>query len=182
MANVSCLVTAARTALLFYRQALNVNDQVTAESHRMDIEMIRSSLQAFGLKSKVSQRIPAMRGRVVLTPDWQSPCPTARILRRPCSRARLPKASSALPDAPTRWRARTHAQRKLRPMRNQCVEHQARLLAPMAGYSRQLDRRCQRYQRSVTIRLDTRYTWKRLACGKWSGKHRPVQRKWEFRG
>lgn len=36
-----CLVTAARTSLLFYRLALNHQDQQTAESHRMDIEMIR---------------------------------------------------------------------------------------------------------------------------------------------
>jgi hypothetical protein len=36
-----CLVTAARTSLLFYRLALNHHDHVTAESHRMDIEMIK---------------------------------------------------------------------------------------------------------------------------------------------
>ena len=36
-----CLVTAARTCLLFYRLALNNHDYTTAESHRMDIEMIR---------------------------------------------------------------------------------------------------------------------------------------------
>jgi len=36
-----CLVTAARTILLFYRVALNNQDTVLAESHRMDIEMVR---------------------------------------------------------------------------------------------------------------------------------------------
>ena len=36
-----CLVTAARTSLLFYRLALNQHDHATAESHRMDIELIR---------------------------------------------------------------------------------------------------------------------------------------------
>lgn len=48
-----CLVTAARTSLLFYRLALNQHDQATAESHRMDIEMIRTSLQAFGQRFKI---------------------------------------------------------------------------------------------------------------------------------
>jgi hypothetical protein len=36
-----CLVTAARTCLLYYRVALNNNDAALAESHRMDIEMLK---------------------------------------------------------------------------------------------------------------------------------------------
>ena len=36
-----CLVTSARTSLLFYRHALNQRDYAGAESHRMDIEIIR---------------------------------------------------------------------------------------------------------------------------------------------
>ena len=36
-----CLVTSARTSLLFYRHALNQRDFAAAESHRMDIEIIR---------------------------------------------------------------------------------------------------------------------------------------------
>lgn len=49
-----CLVTASRTLLIFYRHALNQQDLQTAESHRMDIETIRLSLQAFGQRFKVS--------------------------------------------------------------------------------------------------------------------------------
>ncbi|RXK38329.1 hypothetical protein M231_04371 [Tremella mesenterica] len=48
-----CLVTAARTSLLFYRYALNIGDAQTADSHRMDIEMVRMALQQFGLKFKI---------------------------------------------------------------------------------------------------------------------------------
>jgi len=48
-----CLVTAARTSLIFYRHSLNVQDRATAEAHRMDIETIRLVLVAFGERSKV---------------------------------------------------------------------------------------------------------------------------------
>jgi hypothetical protein len=49
-----CLVTAARTSLIFYRFALNQQDFQAAEGHRMEIETVRVSLQAFGKRFKVS--------------------------------------------------------------------------------------------------------------------------------
>ncbi|ORY32255.1 hypothetical protein BCR39DRAFT_523592 [Naematelia encephala] len=48
-----CLVTAARTCLLFYRFALNVSDFATAESHRMDIDLVRMALGQFGARFKI---------------------------------------------------------------------------------------------------------------------------------
>ena len=56
-----CLVTAARTSLIFYRHSLNVQDRATAEAHRMDIETIRLVLVAFGERSKVSTMRDACR-------------------------------------------------------------------------------------------------------------------------
>jgi hypothetical protein len=35
------LVTAARTSVVLYRQALNIGDMTSAETHRMDIELVR---------------------------------------------------------------------------------------------------------------------------------------------
>jgi hypothetical protein len=37
----SSLVTAARTSVVLFRQALNVGDLAAAETHRMDIEVVR---------------------------------------------------------------------------------------------------------------------------------------------
>ncbi|WVW83215.1 hypothetical protein I302_105233 [Kwoniella bestiolae CBS 10118] len=48
-----CLVTSARTSLLFLRHALNVGDMAAAQSHRTDCEMIRMALSQFGLKFKI---------------------------------------------------------------------------------------------------------------------------------
>ncbi|WVQ98640.1 hypothetical protein IAU59_005770 [Kwoniella sp. CBS 9459] len=48
-----CLVTSARTSLLFLRHALNTGDLATAQSHRTDCEMIRMALAQFGLRSKI---------------------------------------------------------------------------------------------------------------------------------
>jgi len=35
------LVTAARTSVVLFRQALNIGDLAAAETHRMDIEVVR---------------------------------------------------------------------------------------------------------------------------------------------
>ncbi|WWC85393.1 uncharacterized protein L201_000256 [Kwoniella dendrophila CBS 6074] len=48
-----CLVTSARTSLLFLRHALNIGDMAAAQSHRTDCEMIRMALSQFGLKFKI---------------------------------------------------------------------------------------------------------------------------------
>ncbi|WWC69552.1 uncharacterized protein I206_103494 [Kwoniella pini CBS 10737] len=48
-----CLVTSARTSLLFLRHALNIGDMAAAQSHRADCEMIRMALSQFGLKFKI---------------------------------------------------------------------------------------------------------------------------------
>ena len=59
-----CLVTAARTSLIYYRHALNQQDMQTAEWHRMDIETVRLSLESFGKRFKVSERILLTRAKV----------------------------------------------------------------------------------------------------------------------
>jgi hypothetical protein len=43
----SSLVTAARTSVVLYRQALNVGDLAAAETHRMDIEVVRYVLYIY---------------------------------------------------------------------------------------------------------------------------------------
>ncbi|WWD15819.1 hypothetical protein CI109_100243 [Kwoniella shandongensis] len=48
-----CLVTAARTSLLFLRQALNVGDHASAQAHKMDCEMVRMALSQFGMRFKI---------------------------------------------------------------------------------------------------------------------------------
>ncbi|WRT67022.1 uncharacterized protein IL334_003988 [Kwoniella shivajii] len=48
-----CLVTSARTSLLFLRQALNVGDMLAAQTHRTDCEMIRMALSQFGVRFKI---------------------------------------------------------------------------------------------------------------------------------
>lgn len=47
------LVTAARTLLLFYRHALNIGDQASADAHRADIETARMALAQYGAKFKI---------------------------------------------------------------------------------------------------------------------------------
>lgn len=41
MLTIRCLVTAARTSVVLFRQALNIGDLAAAETHRMDIEVVR---------------------------------------------------------------------------------------------------------------------------------------------
>ncbi|OCF39471.1 hypothetical protein I317_06745 [Kwoniella heveanensis CBS 569] len=48
-----CLVTSARTSLLFLRHALNTGDLAAAQTHRTDCEMIRMALAQFGLRFKI---------------------------------------------------------------------------------------------------------------------------------
>ncbi|WVF72289.1 hypothetical protein IAT40_007102 [Kwoniella sp. CBS 6097] len=48
-----CLVTSARTSLLFLRHALNIGDLAAAQTHRTDCEMIRMALAQFGLRFKI---------------------------------------------------------------------------------------------------------------------------------
>ncbi|WVO12766.1 hypothetical protein L204_100374 [Cryptococcus depauperatus] len=50
-----CLVTVARTSLLFLRHALNAGNAASAETYRMDCEMIRLTLSHYGMKSKIGQ-------------------------------------------------------------------------------------------------------------------------------
>ncbi|WVR05102.1 hypothetical protein IAU60_002114 [Kwoniella sp. DSM 27419] len=48
-----CLVTSARTSLLFLRQALNDGDMAAAQTHRTDCEIIRMALSQFGVRFKI---------------------------------------------------------------------------------------------------------------------------------
>ncbi|ODN84683.1 hypothetical protein L202_00579 [Cryptococcus amylolentus CBS 6039] len=50
-----CFVTTARTSLLLMRHAMNNNDAVSAESHKMDCEMVRLALAHFGTRFKIGQ-------------------------------------------------------------------------------------------------------------------------------
>ncbi|KAK4684511.1 hypothetical protein P7C73_g5665, partial [Tremellales sp. Uapishka_1] len=48
-----CLLCAARTILLFYRHALNINDQPAIQSYRTDVDMIRMAMAQFGMKFRI---------------------------------------------------------------------------------------------------------------------------------